>query len=87
MHRKINYSKTPKEYTGLFTETNIVPDFLPAPEQLIKKEPKTKITITLNSNSVNFFKKFAKKNNVKYQTMINEVLDLYVKRFRDRIDA
>jgi len=30
---------------------------------------------------VDFFKRYAKKNNVKYQTMINEVLDRYAQRF------
>ena len=87
MRRKINYSNAPRAYAGVVTETNIVPDFLPPPEQLLKKKPKTKITITLNSNSINFFKKFAEKNNVKYQTMINEVLDLYVQKFSDRVDT
>ena len=56
-------------------------DFLPPPDQLAKKPPKVKITITLNSQSVEFFKKSAKKNKVKYQTMINEVLDQYVKKY------
>jgi len=63
-------------------EGEIVADFLPPPEKLVRKEPKTKITITLNTGSVDFFKKHAQKNNVKYQTMINEVLDKYVQRYR-----
>jgi predicted DNA binding CopG/RHH family protein len=57
---------------------------LPPPDELIRKRPKVKITITLNSGSVEFFKKFAQKNNVKYQTMINEVLDKYVQKYKDK---
>jgi predicted DNA binding CopG/RHH family protein len=66
-------------------EGEIISDFLPPPEQLVRKEPKVKVTITLNSKSVDFFKYFAEKNNVKYQTMINNVLDLYVQRYKDKI--
>lgn len=68
-------------------EGEIIADFLPPPEQLIKREPKVKITITLNSTSVDFFKKYAEKNKVKYQTMINEVLDLYAKKYNNRANA
>ncbi|WP_461256929.1 BrnA antitoxin family protein [Treponema sp. R80B11-R83G3] len=50
----------------------------------MRKEPKVKITITLNSGSVDFFKKHAQENKVKYQTMINEVLDKYVQRYKKR---
>ena len=60
----------------------MVTDFLPSPEKLVRKEPKVKITITLNTGSVDFFKKYARQNNVKYQTMINEVLDKYVQRYK-----
>jgi predicted DNA binding CopG/RHH family protein len=66
-------------------EGEIISDFLPPPEQLVRKEPKVKVTITLNSRSVDFFKYFAEKNNIKYQTMINNVLDLYVQRYKDKI--
>jgi uncharacterized protein (DUF4415 family) len=62
-------------------------DFLPPPEELVRKEPKVKVTIALNSKSVDFFKWFAERNNVKYQTMINNVLDLYVQKYKDRIKA
>ena len=76
------YPKAPKRVSKVITKREIVVDFLPPPSELIKKEPKVKITITLNSESVEFFKKHAKQNNVKYQTMINEVLDRYVQRYK-----
>jgi len=80
--RKINYTKAPKSISRAITEGKMVTDFLPSPEKLVRKEPKVKITITLNTGSVDFFKKYARQNNVKYQTMINEVLDKYVQRYK-----
>jgi predicted DNA binding CopG/RHH family protein len=82
MKRKIIYTEAPEDVSNVLTEGEIFADFLPPPEKLVRKEPKVKITITLNSGSVDFFKKHAKKNNVKYQTMINEVLDKYVQRYK-----
>ena len=80
--RKINYIEAPKNISEAIIGGKIMTDFLPPPEKLIRKEPKVKITITLNTRSVDFFKKYARKNNVKYQTMINEVLDKYVQRYK-----
>ena len=82
MKRQNNiYTESPKNISKAILEGEMVEDFLPPPEKLIRKEPKIKITITLNSGSVAFFKKHAQKNNVKYQTMINEVLDKYVQKY------
>ena len=83
MKKKIIYTESPKNLSGTLLEGERITDFLPPPEKLIRKEPKVKITITLNSGSVDFFKKNAKKNNVKYQTMINEVLDKYVQMYNE----
>ena len=83
MDKKIIYTNAPKNISKNIMEGEIISDFLPPPKQLVRKEPKVKITITLNSKSVDFFKRFAEKNNVKYQTMINNVLDLYVQRYKD----
>jgi len=84
MKQKIIYTEAPKDISRAITEGEIIADFLPPPEELIRKEPKVKITITLNSGSVDFFKKYAQKNKVKYQTMINEVLDKYVQRYKKK---
>jgi len=78
------YTDAPKNISKAIQEGEIVADFLPPPEKLIRKETKVKITITLNSGSIDFFKKYARQNNVKYQTMINEVLDKYVKKYTER---
>jgi len=87
MRRKEIYTEAPRNISTAISEGEIIADFLPPPEKLIRKEPKVKITITLNSGSVEFFKKYARKNNVKYQTMINEVLDKYVQKYTGRAMA
>jgi predicted DNA binding CopG/RHH family protein len=83
--KQIIYTEAPKSISKGITEGEIIADFLPPPEELIRKEPKVKITITLNSGSVDFFRKFARKNNIKYQAMINEVLNRYVQKYKDRM--
>ena len=78
------YATAPRDVSKAILDGEIIADFLPSPENLIRREPKVKITITLNSRSVDFFKKHARQNNVKYQTMINEVLDEYVQKYKDQ---
>jgi predicted DNA binding CopG/RHH family protein len=85
MKKKTIYTKAPKNVSEALSKGEIAADFLPPPYELVKKEPKTKITITLNRGSIDFFKKHAKKNNVKYQTMINEVLDKYVQKYKTSV--
>jgi len=84
MRKNIIYTEAPKNVSKVITEGEIVADFLPPPEKLIKKEEKVKITISLNSSSIGFFKAHAKRNNVKYQTMINEVLNKYVQKYNEK---
>lgn len=85
MKEKMIYTDAPSDIGEELMIGERIIDFLPPPDQLARKTPKVKITITLNSQSVEFFKKSAKKNKVKYQTMINEVLDQYAKRYGDTI--
>ena len=56
-------------------------DFLPSPSELVRKKTKEKITISIDSDCVKFFKEAAKKNHTKYQTMMNEVLSQYAKHY------
>jgi predicted DNA binding CopG/RHH family protein len=58
-------------------KARIIPDFLPPPEKLIFPSDTTKVTIYLDSDSVEFFKKQAKKIGAKYQRMMREVLRRY----------
>jgi predicted DNA binding CopG/RHH family protein len=51
---------------------------LPRPENLVLKEKKTKVTLTLSNKSIEFFKAEAKKHKASYQSMICQLLDFYV---------
>jgi len=82
MKKKIEYSDAPKQVAESISLSERIEDFLPPPDRLIRKSEKVKITITLDGESVAFFKASAKKNNVKYQTMINEILSKYAERYR-----
>jgi len=60
----------------------IVEDFLPPPERLLVKPKPVKITITLNQDSVDFFKEIAHKEHVSYQQLIRALLDQYASHYR-----
>jgi len=59
-----------------------VSDFLPSPAQLVPKEHLTKITLTVDDETVNFFKATAKSLGTKYQKMMREVLKNYAGHFK-----
>lgn len=84
MKKKIAYKPAPKEITDAIISSRIIDDFLPAPEQLVKKDDTVKITIQLSKNSVNFFKEKARKIGVPYQTMIKTVLDRYTSHYQNK---
>lgn len=72
MNNPIQYSDEP------FGEIRIVPDFLPPPKELALRSEQTKITLTLSTESVAYFKEAAKRNHMQYQSMIRQLLDEYV---------
>ena len=55
----------------------IISDFLPSPKDLVLKEERVKVTISLSRASLDFFKKQAKQHNAPYQKMIRNLLDIY----------
>ena len=71
MKNKIKYTNKP-------IEARLITDFLPKPEDLILKEAKTRVTLTLTKKSLDFFKTEAKKNDASYQAMIRRLIDFYV---------
>jgi len=75
MKKKIKYSN---ENIG---RVKIVDDFLPKPEELIFKEDTVKVTINLNRNSIEFFKKIAKEHGTQYQKVIRKLLDSYTSHY------
>jgi len=72
MSKQIQYTNEP------IGNIRLIADFLPSPEKLKQKNENTKVTISLSSESVAFFKEAAKANNMQYQKMIRQLLDEYV---------
>ena len=58
----------------------VIPDFLPAPADLVPREENVKVTLSLSRRSLDFFKREAKKRRVPYQRMIRALVDTYAER-------
>ncbi len=71
-------SKTIQYSDGPIGEIELVSDFLPSPKELALKNQNTKVTISLSSESIAYFKNAAKKHHMQYQKMIRQLLDEYV---------
>lgn len=72
MSKPIQYSNEP------LGDIEFIPDFLPSPEELALKKENTKVTISLSTESVAYFKDAAKKHHMQYQKIIRQLLDEYV---------
>ena len=83
--QEICYTEAPKHIAQAILHGEAVADFLPAPEAITRKESKTKITITLASGSVKFFKKYAEKKHSTYQAVIHNVLDTYAQKNKNKV--
>ena len=71
MNKNIKYTNEP------LGKLQVVPDFLPRPEDLVFRDEGVKITIALSRRSVDFFKTEARRHNTQYQRMIRRLLDAY----------
>jgi predicted DNA binding CopG/RHH family protein len=77
------YMKTKIKYTNEpLGELRVIKDFLPPPDKLILKDENVKVTIALKKDSIEFFKKEAKKHNTSYQKMIRQVIDWYASHYK-----
>ena len=72
MNKQIQYTDEP------LGKIKLVADFLPSPSELKLKSENTKITISLSTESIDFFKSAAEKNHMQYQKIIRQLLDEYV---------
>ena len=71
--------RKPIQYTDeSLGDFRIVADFLPSPKELKFKSANTKVTISLSSESVAYFKAVAVANGMQYQKIIRKLLDVYV---------
>ena len=76
------------EFDGLTEDSELVviPNFLPSPAELAGKAKKTRITLELNDEDIEFFKKQAKKLGASYQQMIRNLVSRYVREFKPELN-
>ena len=79
-----NYVNAPDDVRDSLEDPIFVNDLLPSPEEFVRKTKKEKITIAIDKDSLDLYKRYAKKHNAKYQTMINGVLSSYADKFLNR---
>ena len=79
MSKPIQYTDEP------IGEVRLIADFLPSPEALKLKNASTKVTLSLSSESIAYFKTMAEKNHLPYQKMIRQLLDEYVAYQKKRL--
>ncbi len=72
-----HYEQTPDEFRDALLKAREVADFLPPPELLIPKTETKKVTISLSTKSIKFFKNVSEKTGAPYQQLIRKVLDSY----------
>jgi hypothetical protein len=78
------YTEAPLAVERALAKAVRVRDFLPSPEELIGTDNKmTKITLYVNSKSLDVFRNYARRKHGKYQLMIRKLMDAYA----DRISA
>ena len=80
MTAKIKYTDEP------LGKLRVVPNFLPAPEDLVFRDEGVKVTLALSKRSVEFFKQEAAKHHTQYQRMIRRLLDAYAEHHSQRQD-
>ena len=76
-----NYTDAPQDVRESLENPIFVNDFLPLPEEFVRKTKKEKITIAVDKDSLDLYRRYAKKHNAKYQSMINGVLSSYAEKF------
>ena len=81
MSNNDNYTDAPADITQALQDAVPIEYFLPSPDKLILKTKKEKITIAIDRQSLDAYKRYAKKNNAKYQTMINGVVSSYADKY------
>lgn len=60
-----------------------VDDFLPPPHELVPSSDTVKITLNLNRESLDFFKRTSREQGVPYQRMIRALIDAYAEKHTD----
>jgi predicted DNA binding CopG/RHH family protein len=79
LNKHVVYTDEPVKFGRILTD-----NFLPTPAELAREEKSVKVTISLNKESVDFFKKEAAKSGGQYQRMIRRLLIAYAQRAKQK---
>ena len=85
--RKGSEISAPAKLARAIETAPLVADFLPSPSELVANEETVKVTLSLHRSSVDFFKQEAKANQVPYQAMVRQVVDLYANHWQEMSTA
>ena len=84
MKKNVKYTDAPNDIEEGLNRAVVIPNFAPLPEQvkeLSANRTKKLVSIYLTVETIEKFKKAAKKNGDRYQTMISDVLDTYTQQY------
>ncbi|MFZ3309630.1 MAG: hypothetical protein WA280_09720 [Xanthobacteraceae bacterium] len=73
-------NRAAKYSAGEIGRVRIIEDFLPSPDELVPRDDKVKVTLSLSRRSLDYFKHESKKRRVPYQRMIRAVVDYYAEK-------
>jgi len=77
---KVKYTEAPEDIADAISVAEAAPDFLPPPEYFAESLAKEKISLNIDSRTVRLFRAYAKKNGLKYQSLMNQVLSSYANK-------
>ncbi len=73
MKKRIKYADEPMDF-------QIIKDFLPSPDQLIRRTRKVKVTLEVGEPTVQMFRREAGRSANGYRRMMGALLDFYATR-------
>ena len=73
----VKYADAPEDIVDALSVAEPVEDFLPSPEYFAKVLAKEKISLNVDAITVARFRTYARKNGLKYQALMNQVLSSY----------
>ena len=83
MRKSKGYSKAPAGIAEELKSSVAIDDFLPSPESIaesLKKQSTVPVTMKLKKDTVDLYKRYARKKGIKYQTFVSTLPDAYAKR-------
>jgi len=75
--KTVKYTSAPDDIAEAMSVAEAVNDFLPSPEFFAEALTKEKISLNVDAITVARFRTYARKNGLKYQALMNQVLSSY----------